>query len=263
MAKLRRFKSTLATLFLWAVAMGVPADNGRHDRTHPIAPTKPAHVYTSSSTIHGLARASRRNDGALVVSERVSGTGTIQGDHVIIEGTLAPGNSPGCIDFGGNVTFSASATLLTEIGGNTPCSEYDRITVTHQLTINGATLQLVLLGFVPAFGDRFDIMDWGGLSGSFGSLDTSAAVLSAPLVWDTSQLYLTGELVVDVQHFADGDLAPWDNPDGQVNAADVLIASQLVLGLRIPGALQYAHGDMNVDAAIDPADLLLIQQSAL
>ena len=106
-------------------------------------------------------------------------------------------------------------------------------------------------------------MDWGGLSGSFGSLDTSAAVLSAPLVWDTSQLYLTGELVVDVQHFADGDLAPWDNPDGQANAADVLIASQLVLGLRIPGALQYAHGDMNVDAAIDPADLLLIQQSAL
>jgi hypothetical protein len=29
------------------------------------------------------------------------------------------------------------------------------------------------------------------------------------------------------------------------------------------GALQYAHGDMNVDGAIDLADLLLIQQAAL
>jgi hypothetical protein len=62
---------------------------------------------------------------------------------------------------------------------------------------------------------------------------------------------------------ADGDLAPWDNPDGMINAADVLIATQLVLGLRIPGDLQYAHGDMNADSVIDVADLILIIQTAL
>jgi hypothetical protein len=50
---------------------------------------------------------------------------------------------------------------------------------------------------------------------------------------------------VVLQHIADGDLAPWGNPDGQINAADVLIAAQLVLGQRTPGALQYAHGDMS------------------
>ena len=61
----------------------------------------------------------------------------------------------------------------------------------------------------------------------------------------------------------DGDLAPWDNPDGQINAADVLIATQIVLGMRIPGPLQYAHGDMNQNGAIDLADLLLIQQIVL
>jgi len=60
-----------------------------------------------------------------------------------------------------------------------------------------------------------------------------------------------------VQQFADGDLAPWDNPDGQVNAADVLIAVQLALGRRTPGPLQFAHGDMNVDGVIDLADLLV------
>jgi len=61
----------------------------------------------------------------------------------------------------------------------------------------------------------------------------------------------------------DGDLAPWGAPDGQVNVADVLIATQLVLDRRTPGTLQYAHGDMNTDGVIDLADLLLIQQAVL
>jgi len=45
------------------------------------------------------------------------------------------------------------------------------------------------------------------------------------------------------------------------NAADVLIATQLVLGQRTAGPLQIAHGDMNTDGVIDLADLLLIQQA--
>lgn len=65
---------------------------------------------------------------------------------------------------------------------------------------------------------------------------------------------------VAVQPIADGDLAPWDDPDGKTNAADLSIAAQLALGERTPGALQYAHGDMNLDDVIDLADMLLIQQ---
>jgi len=59
----------------------------------------------------------------------------------------------------------------------------------------------------------------------------------------------------------DGDLAPWNAPDGQINTADVMIAMQLAAGLRTPGDLQYAHGDMNLDDTIDLADVLLIQQT--
>jgi hypothetical protein len=62
---------------------------------------------------------------------------------------------------------------------------------------------------------------------------------------------------------ADGDLAPWDNPDGFINAADILIATQLILGQRSPGDLQFAHGDMNADSVIDVADLILIIQAVL
>jgi len=61
----------------------------------------------------------------------------------------------------------------------------------------------------------------------------------------------------------DGDLAPWNNPDGQLNAADVLIATQLVLGQRTAGTLQYVHGDINFDGTVNLGDLLLIQRLML
>ena len=167
--------------------------------------------------------------------------------------------APGCINFSGDHAFIPAGTLFSEIAGFTPCTGHDQFNVSGELNINSATLEIVLLNsFEPAFGDRFVILSWGSLIGTFGVIGSSAAVLPAPLVWDTSQLYLTGELVVGIQHFKDGDLAPWDNPDGMINAADVMIATQLVLGQRTPGTLQYAHGDMNSDGVINTADLLLI-----
>lgn len=63
-----------------------------------------------------------------------------------------------------------------------------------------------------------------------------ATTVPFPLVRDTTQPHLTGELVVDVQHSADGGVAPWDKSDGRVNAAYALVASQLVL-LRTAGTL--------------------------
>ena len=166
---------------------------------------------------------------------------------------------PLCFDVSGDLAFSSSGTFRAEIAGLTPCTEHDQTNVGGELSINSTTLKIDLLNdFVPVLDDRFDILNWGSLNGTFGVIDASDAPLPAPLVWDTSQLYITGELVVgmDVQH--DGDLAPWDNPDGLINAADVLIAEQLVLGLRTPGELQYTHGDMNSDGDINIADLLLI-----
>lgn len=61
----------------------------------------------------------------------------------------------------------------------------------------------------------------------------------------------------------DGDLAPFDDPDGFINAADLMVATQLALGQREAGALQYDHGDMNSDDVINVVDLLLIQQIVL
>lgn len=61
---------------------------------------------------------------------------------------------------------------------------------------------------------------------------------------------------------ANGDLAPFDNPDGFINTADVMIAYQLVLNQRVAGPLQYAYGDMNRDGLFNAIDIVLIQQVA-
>ena len=56
-------------------------------------------------------------------------------------------------------------------------------------------------------------MDWGTLTGTFASLQLPS--LTAPLGWNTSQLYTTGTLSVTATLRGD-----W-NRDGQVTAADI------------------------------------------
>jgi hypothetical protein len=146
-----------------------------------------------------------------------------------------------------------------ELESTDQCTGYDHVSVAGELTINASTLQLVLLnGYTPSYGDSYDILDWGSLNGAFGIIDTSAAALPTPLVWDFTQLYLDGTVQVGVNQFADGDLAPWGAPDGIINAADLMIAQRLVLGTLTAGAVQLAHGDMDLDDDIDTADLFAI-----
>jgi hypothetical protein len=59
----------------------------------------------------------------------------------------------------------------------------------QKLTVNGATLQIVLVnGFTPSAGQTFPILQWALESGTFGSVDISLAVLPAGLSWDVSGL---------------------------------------------------------------------------
>ena len=115
------------------------------------------------------------------------------------------------------------------------------------------------IGFSPVFGFQF-----------IGVIDASAAGFTHFEFREVDgkigqALFIFGDdfTFTGTPFIADGDLAPWDNPDGFINAADILIATQLILGQRSPGDLQFAHGDMNADSVIDVADLILIIQAVL
>jgi hypothetical protein len=141
----------------------------------------------------------------------LSGNGTVPGTGTrVITGKVAPGNSPGCVSDQGNVVFEGSASLEIEIGGTTACTQFDQYTVALKLTLSGPTLNVLLInGFVPAAGQRFDVLNWGTLVGTFGQVNLPA--LPAGLTWDSSALYTTGELAVNGPAVSDGDvpLPPW------------------------------------------------------
>ncbi len=63
-------------------------------------------------------------------------------------------------------------------------------------------------------------------------------------------------------NFADGDIAPLGSPDGQVNAADYLIAQRIALGELTATSLELAHGDLyppgSADGIINTSDLILL-----
>jgi hypothetical protein len=114
----------------------------------------------------------------------------------------APGDNPACVSVAGLVTYSSVSTLTVDIGGPIGCNgantDYDRLTV-ENLTLNSGTLAIRLVNsYQPSGGEVFNVLDWNNsITGTFATIDESQAILSAGLSWNTSQLYISGEISID------------------------------------------------------------------
>jgi len=136
------------------------------------------------------------------------------GGTTVVEGSLAPGNSPGAMNFGGEVVPGPSSTTLIELAGPAE-GQYDQLLVAGNLEVGGQLHVNLLDGFVPNAGDLFDILGFATLSGSFAEIHLP--VLSVDLLWDSSQLLTDGRLCVGSCVVGlSGDF----NSDGSVDAAD-------------------------------------------
>jgi autotransporter-associated beta strand protein/T5SS/PEP-CTERM-associated repeat protein len=110
----------------------------------------------------------------------VSGIGSFE--SVVFDGTYSPGNSPAITNLS-NGEFSSASSLLIELGGTQPGTQYDRVVDTGVLTLLGGTLNVALYnGFVPSYGNSFEILQYGQLSGDFGAVNYPA--LSGGLSWE-------------------------------------------------------------------------------
>lgn len=56
------------------------------------------------------------------------------------------------------------------IGGTTRGSQYDAIIASGLLSLGGTLNVSIISGFTPAAGERFDILDWGTLTGMFSAV---------------------------------------------------------------------------------------------
>lgn len=108
--------------------------------------------------------------------------GTYSGSLTNFAGILSPGQSPGQTTITGSYTQQSGATLQMEIGGTTPTTQYDFVSV-GSATLGG-TLQVSLLnGFLPAPTDTFTILgvtsSGGSLTGSFSNVGNGKRLATA------------------------------------------------------------------------------------
>jgi probable HAF family extracellular repeat protein len=127
----------------------------------------------------------------------VSGAGAFTGTgESRFEGGFAPGNSPALVNVSHAATFGADSAIEMELGGTAPGSGHDKLVFSNMVTLEGGALDVLWYGgWTGAANDVYDLFDWhGGLSGAFGLLNLPT--LASGLSWNTSNLYLTGELSI-------------------------------------------------------------------
>ncbi|MDX1492719.1 MAG: hypothetical protein R3253_01500, partial [Longimicrobiales bacterium] len=104
-----------------------------------------------------------------------------------LAGDLAPGTSPGILQLRrASLTQEATGTLTVELGGTTAGTEYDRLEILGDVTLQGDLLVDTINGFVPSGGDRFAVMTFGARTGSFANVvlpDLSASGITLDTVW--------------------------------------------------------------------------------
>jgi len=122
------------------------------------------------------------------------GGGAVAGNLSVVDAILSPGNSPGRLTVTGDFDMNLQATLLLEIAGTIDGSQFDVLDVGGHAAVDGMLQVALLDGFQPELGDRFDLVDFGSLSGTFAQIVLPD--LTAGHAWDTSELYESGNISV-------------------------------------------------------------------
>ncbi len=148
---------------------------------------------TVNGDVHSPAGSTINVAAGVVFNGLVSGGGNFPGaGTVTFNGGFSPGDSPAAVTFGGGIDLGPSGVLEMELGGTAAGREYDQLDVEGLLSLGGKLEVALLDGFMPRFGDAFDLLNYGTLAGRFDTIDLPA--LDPGLVWDTSTLYSTGAI---------------------------------------------------------------------
>ena len=134
------------------------------------------------------------------------GPGTAQ-----FNGGMAPGASPANVSFEGSLALADTNTLFVEIGGSTPGSQYDRLTITGSALIDGTLNVSIVNGFTASGGQQFTILTAGSIVNNGFVLGGSAVSSFTLLVNSTSVILQAIGLAGDY------------NLNGIVDAADFVV----------------------------------------
>ena len=118
------------------------------------------------------------------------GSGTFEpGTQFALQGTLAPGTSPGLLSWTGRYAPEATADLAIEIGGSEPGTGHDQLAVSGEAAASGRLTAEVLPGYTPTDGEVLTVLTATSVTGGFtfeGLVDPVADVSLYPDVTETA-----------------------------------------------------------------------------
>lgn len=113
----------------------------------------------------------------------LGGSGTVGTSAVLntltVNGTLAPGNSPGILTVNDNLDLNG--TLSMELQGTTAGTGYDRLLVNGSVDITGSSSSVLFDTFTPVNGNLLFILlndDTDAITGNFSTLAQNATVIN-------------------------------------------------------------------------------------
>ena len=188
-----------------------------------------------------------RVDNATVIIQGgvLQGNGTIKG-NVINAGTVSPGTSPGMLLIDGNYTQTAAGTLLIEIGGPVPNSQYDQLVVTGAANLAGTLSVNIINGYAPPRGTSFQFLTSGSVNGTL--------ILRVMGPGNFAQDYNPNDGTL-ISMGGGSNLGPNDDaynlvlgPPDQAQQAGVVLQANGIFVIRAPGVL--ANDDLTPGAKI-------------
>lgn len=168
------------------------------------------------------------------------GAGAISGGVNNTAGRVQPGESAGLLAMSAAYTQGAGGTLDIDLGGTTPITEYDRLSVGGAATLGGELRINLVNGFIPSAGQQFTVLTASNITGTF-------ATISGPGTYSASYTP-TSVIVTVVTPPCMGDV----NGDNQINLSDLTV---LLSHFGLGSGATLADGDLDGDGDVDLSDL--------
>lgn len=151
-------------------------------------------VTNSTGSATGTGPLTLRSGSTLLGTGSIGSATTIQAGAVLQAGTVS---TRGTLTFTGDTLLQTGSRTDFRLGANGS----NDLVVFNTLTLESGAILRILLGYTPAAGDTFNLIDWTTLgSGSdtdwTNNLDLSGAILASQFAWDTSLLNSQGILSI-------------------------------------------------------------------
>lgn len=105
----------------------------------------------------------------------VGGSGNFTGSGTArFESEYSPGTSAAAVSFEGNVEFAPAATLVMELGGINPGSQFDQLNIAGGVALDGDLAVRLINSFVALPGQSFNVMNFASRSGEMNVVNQTA-----------------------------------------------------------------------------------------